>query len=76
MSVPIVCCLLEHVLKQHLYLISCVIFTQRGQYNNKSCMMKDSFQIDWRTPVSTSNCPRGGSYNDEDNPESDHHQYY
>ena len=33
MSVPIMCCLLEHLLKQHLYLISSVIFTQRGQYN-------------------------------------------
>ena len=47
MSVPIVCCLLEHVLKQHLYLISCVIFTQRGQYNTSMHMTGCRFS----TPV-------------------------
>ena len=47
MSVPIVCCLLEHVLKQHLYLISFVIFTQRGQYNTPMHMTGCRFS----TPV-------------------------
>ena len=47
MSVTIVCCLLECVLKQHLYLISCVISTQRGQYNTPMHMTGCRFS----TPV-------------------------